>query len=151
MMAFLCLEFPSDDWIILIQSFWFSVEIFSNFLNQIIGFSKICLQDWFICAQIFISLTFKFKKTFSARCWRPGLFMIFSILDLFFNEVWLISELIFNWGSFIQSYVFARSPLQYIPNRFSATSTTIPHNCWKFSKTMWLLDPLDTSFPWVKK
>ena len=67
------------DWIVLIQSFRLSFERCSNFLKQNIGFCKICLQDWLICAQIFKSSTSKFQKTFSARCWRPGLLMICSI------------------------------------------------------------------------
>ena len=67
-----------------IQSFLFSIERCLNFLNQKIGFCKICWQDWLICAQIFKSSTCKFQKTFSARCWRPVLVMIFSILD----DIW---------------------------------------------------------------
>ena len=67
--------------ITLIQSFWFSFERLLNFFNQNFGFSNICLQDWLTCAQIFKSSTSKFQKIFSARCWRPGLLMIFSILN----------------------------------------------------------------------
>ena len=69
------------DWIILIQSFWLSCERYLNFLNQNMGFFKICLQDWLICSQILKSSTSKLQKTFSARCWRPGLLIIFSMLN----------------------------------------------------------------------
>ena len=78
------IEIPSleffADWITLIQSFLFFFEKCSNFLKQNIGFCKLCLQDWLICAQIFKSSTSRFQKIFSARCWSPGLVMIFSIL-----------------------------------------------------------------------
>ena len=86
MIAYFLLKELCADWITLSQSFWFSMEIPPNFLNQNIGSwnigpSKICFEDWLRSPQSCTCLTSKLKKIFSARCWRPGLFKIFSILD----------------------------------------------------------------------
>ena len=67
------------------QFFWLSCERYLNFFNQNIGLSRICWQDWLTCPQIFKSSKSKFQKTFSARCWRPGLLIIFSIFESFDN------------------------------------------------------------------
>ena len=104
------------DWIALIHSFWFSFESPLNFLKQKSGFCKICLQEWFICAHCFRLFTSKFQKTFSARCWRPGLLMIFSMLN-----AKLCSSV---WESFSEcNYLF--SEYDYLePHAFVVLKTT---------------------------
>ena len=57
-----------------------------KFLMQNVGFFNNFLQDWLIWAQIFKYVTSKFQKTFSARCWRPGLLIIFSISEAKFGS-----------------------------------------------------------------
>ena len=72
----------------LIQSFWSSFERPLNFFNQKNESSKIFLVVWLICAQISKTSTSKFQKTFSARCCKPGLFKIWSILEAKFGSFW---------------------------------------------------------------
>ena len=86
---------------ILIQSFWFSFEGFLNFFNQNNGFSKICLQDWLMSLQIFKCSVSKFQKIFSARCWRPGLLIIFSIKRWYLINLYLLV----NW--FGKNWIFS--------------------------------------------
>ena len=78
MIAFCLTEFFTC-LITLIHSFRFAFERPLNVFNQNLGFSKICLHDWLICAHSFKFSISKFLKTFSARCWKPGLLTILSI------------------------------------------------------------------------
>ena len=88
MMAFIFSKF-FNDWITLIQSFWFAFEILLNFPNQNIGLSNICFDDWLISRQISASSSVKLPKTFSARCANPGLFKIFSRgLTIVLDWIW---------------------------------------------------------------
>ena len=81
--------------IILAQSFWFSTESPLNFVNQSLGSwnigpSKICFEDWLRSPQSCKCSTSKLKKIFSARCWRPGLFKIFSNMLSFLDRPGLV-------------------------------------------------------------
>ena len=57
---------------IIVASSQFFFDRCLNFSKQNICFLRICLQDWLIIPLF---------KSFSARCWRPGLLTIFSISD----------------------------------------------------------------------
>ena len=70
--------------ITLVQSVWFSGERPLNCFNQNIGSwnigpSKICFEYWSRSWHICKCSKSKFRKIFSARCWRPGLFKIFNM------------------------------------------------------------------------
>ena len=81
------------DLITLIQSFWLSNERPTNLLNQNNGLSNKWWHVWLTSPQIFKYSTSKFQKIFSARCWRPGLLMIFSILDTNLNLTLILVQL----------------------------------------------------------
>ena len=94
---FLSKEFCTD-WIALAQSYWFPMERPLNFFNQYIGSwnigpSKIRLADWLRSLQILKCSTSKLPKIISARCWRPGLFNIFSNILSFLYRLGLICGL----------------------------------------------------------
>ena len=83
---------------IIFASSRFFFERCLNFSKQNTCFLRICLQDWLIIPQIFKSLTSKFQNTFSARCWRPGLLTIFSILgDKLRSNFFLLLTCLGRW------------------------------------------------------
>ena len=92
MIAIFFLEFLTD-LITLSQSFWLSNERPTNLLNQNNGLSNKWWHDWLMSPQIFKYSTSKFQKIFSARCWKPGLLMIFSILDTNLNLTLILVQL----------------------------------------------------------
>ena len=74
-------------WMALIQSDWFFFDcpLRINFLSQNLGLFKIFLNEVLTPWQISRSWWSKFKRIFSARCWRPGLLTMISIVKLEVN------------------------------------------------------------------